>query len=618
MVNFDSLRLSNAVARAANELLDARNEDGYWVGELSSSALSTATAVCALTLVEQELKGEAASLRERAERGLEWLAKHVNGDGGWGDTPRSFSNISTTALCWSAFALVPGALERHADLAADTERWLVQNAGTIDPAIFVPTLANRYGKDRTFSVPILMTCALAGRLGADLSAWRHVPQLPFELAALPRDWFAALRLPVVSYALPALIALGQARHHSLPTRNPLLRVLREIARPRTFKVLEEIQPSSGGFLEATPLTSFVTMGLVAGGCVRHPVTDRCVRFILESMRPDGSWPIDSNLSVWLTTLSVNALAASTSSRDSVLTMADFSTLRRWLLEQQYREVHPYTMAAPGGWAWTHLPGGVPDADDTAGALLALRLLGDVSPPIIQSAVAGIGWLLELQNDDGGLPTFCRGWGRLPFDRSSADLTAHALRAFLAWLHILPPDRQHRVQSAMGRAVEFLIKVQREDGAWLPLWFGNQYARGEVNATYGTARVLCALPELAARSYLDLVEPLNNGVLWLLKTQNDDGSWGGGQGGPSSVEETSLAVEALAEALARPQPLLPATLEQAQNACTWGANWLVNQVEAGAWQTPAPIGFYFAKLWYFERLYPLIFTTGALRKVARLL
>ena len=26
--------------------------------------------------------------------------------------------------------------------------------------------------------------------------------------------------------------------------------------------------------------------------------------------------------------------------------------------------------------------------------------------------------------------------------------------------------------------------------------------------------------------------------------------------------------------------------------------------------PAPIGFYFAKLWYFERLYPLIFATAA--------
>jgi hypothetical protein len=33
--------------------------------------------------------------------------------------------------------------------------------------------------------------------------------------------------------------------------------------------------------------------------------------------------------------------------------------------------------------------------------------------------------------------------------------------------------------------------------------------------------------------------------------------------------------------------------------------------------PWPIGFYFAKLWYHERLYPLIFTTAALGKYLQL-
>ena len=47
-------------------------------------------------------------------------------------------------------------------------------------------------------------------------------------------------------------------------------------------------------------------------------------------------------------------------------------IRRWLLDQQYHERHLYTDAPPGGWAWTDLPGGVPDADDTSGALLALH------------------------------------------------------------------------------------------------------------------------------------------------------------------------------------------------------------------------------------------------------
>ncbi|MCH7687840.1 MAG: hypothetical protein IH899_14345 [Planctomycetes bacterium] len=44
---------------------------------------------------------------------------------------------------------------------------------------------------------------------------------------------------------------------------------------------------------------------------------------------------------------------------------------------------------------------------------------------------------------------------------------------------------------------------------------------------------------------------------------------------------------------------------------------MNRVENGSVAETTPIGFYFAKLWYFERLYPLIFTTSALRAACRL-
>jgi squalene-hopene/tetraprenyl-beta-curcumene cyclase len=76
------------------------------------------------------------------------------------------------------------------------------------------------------------------------------------------------------------------------------------------------------------------------------------------------------------------------------------------------------------------------------------------------------------------------------------------------------------------------------------------------------------------------------------------------------------VEALAGVLALGDSV-PANLARpsVRRAMTQGAVWLVEQVESGAWREPSPIGFYFAKLWYFERLYPLIFTVGALGKVA---
>lgn len=48
----------------------------------------------------------------------------------------------------------------------------------------------------------------------------------------------------------------------------------------------------------------------------------------------------------------------------------------------------------------------------------------------------------------------------------------------------------------------------------------------------------------------------------------------------------------------------------------GVEFLTRSVEDRRHQIAWPIGFYFAKLWYHERLYPLIFTVAALGKFLR--
>ncbi|MDQ3622453.1 MAG: squalene--hopene cyclase [Verrucomicrobiota bacterium] len=601
-------RVHRALRTATEALLAELRPEGHWVGELSSSPLSTATAVIALATVDPQAHAGII------ESGLRWLAENQRPDGGWGDTVKSKANISTSALCWAAFGAAHADHAFHATVLR-AQAWLAdatRNDGARSPArvlgdslgrpkepplSLVAAIERRYGRDRTFSVPILMTLALSGRLGP--AGWREVIPLPFELAALPHQLFGALQLPVVSYALPALIAIGQVIHHHHPTRNPLARFLREGTRAKTLRVLESIQPESGGFLEATPLTSFVTMSLAAMNQREHAVTRKGVAFLCASVRADGSWPIDTNLATWVTTLSIKALAH----QASWATPEQRRTLREWLLGQQYRVQHPYTHAAPGGWAWTHLPGGVPDADDTPGALLALLQLGPLDATTRAAGRAGVSWLLGLQNRDGGLPTFCRGWGALPFDRSSPDLTAHTLRAWSAWLPELDPPLRERTLRALPRALRFLAKAQRADGAWIPLWFGNEDAPDDENPTYGTAQVLIALREVRDARFAPADSMLRRARAWFTQMQNDDGGWSGVKGGRSSVEETALAVEALAGA-------------GEVRAVEAGVRWLLEAVESGAWREPTPIGFYFAKLWYYERLYPLIFTASALGRVAQ--
>jgi squalene-hopene/tetraprenyl-beta-curcumene cyclase len=594
----DPHELSEAIGVLRDRLLHSMRFDGSWEGRLSSSALSTATAVSALALADDP------GNRARLISGVTWLAEYQNTDGGWGDTTDSPSNLATTLLAFAALHLVQndpppdGVLARAEKyLEAATAR---STCGGPGPAGVVKAIGREYADDRTFAVPILMNCALAG-----LVNWSDIPGLPFELAVLPHSWYKALRLHVVSYALPALIAIGLLIHQRHPPTGLVRRLLRRAVRSRVLEKLRRIQPEHGGFLEATPLTSFVAMGLTPLVGRDHPVVAACLRFLCQSQREDGAWPIDTHLAMWLTTAAVSALDIA-----GELSRINTERTARWIEAGQYRTLHPYTHTAPGGWAWTPLPGGVPDGDDTAGAILALVALRrcakgsqlaipaqTASPPHGDPAIAaGVRWLVDLQNGDGGWPTFCRGWGKLPFDRSSPDLTAHALRALRA---ADPSATMRHWQSAIRGGMQFLRRAQEPDGSWIPLWFGNQLAPGRINPVLGTSRVLRAL-EILDRDGL----AATRGIGYLYRVQNSDGGWGGAAGVASSIEETAMAVTALAPR-ARGSSLCE-TLER-------GVQYLLRGVAEGI-NHPAPIGLYFSHLWYSEQLYPVIWTLEALVRV----
>jgi len=78
--------------------------------------------------------------------------------------------------------------------------------------------------------------------------------------------------------------------------------------------------------------------------------------------------------------------------------------------------------------------------------------------------------------DRAIPTFCRGWARSRSTAAARDLTAHAVRAWAAWVDRLEPPLRGRVDRALDRSVVYLRTKQRVDGAFLPLWFGNEGKR----------------------------------------------------------------------------------------------------------------------------------------------
>ncbi len=428
-------------------------------------------------------------------------------------------------------------------------------------------------------------CALAGVI----QSWDKIPQLPFELSAVPQKFFRFLQLPVVSYAIPALIAVGILRHRK--GRKGILYPLRESFIPRSLKVLEKLQPEDGGFLEAAPLTAFVSMCMSGSGYRGHITTQRAADFLVSTVREDGSWPIDTDLAGWVTALSVKALNEDIDDREE---------LARIIRDNAFTYTHPFTGAQAGGWGWTDLAGSVPDVDDTSGTLVALHILmeGTYCPEIGK----GIEWLLELQNNDGGMPTFCKGWGKLPFDRSSADISAHALLAFELWNDVLPEKLQRRCRESIHRLIGWMSKAQAADGSWTPLWFGDQDAEDERSPVYGTA---VAVEHLTVSPNPLALQMTGKGVAFLRDAQNSDGGWGGAKGLPSKVTLTSRALAALVSHKGVDCP-----------AVRKGVDFLYQRFREGRINDPEPIGLYFARLWYSEELYNITFALNVLKNIQK--
>ncbi len=90
------------------------------------------------------------------------------------------------------------------------------------------------------------------------------------------------------------------------------------------------------------------MSLASCGPDDHPVAAKGVEFLVASIRDDGSWPIDTNLAVWGTTLSIAALTASRGAHQPALDASIRQPLLDWLLACQYKECASLYAGGTGG------------------------------------------------------------------------------------------------------------------------------------------------------------------------------------------------------------------------------------------------------------------------------
>jgi len=180
------------------------------------------------------------------------------------------------------------------------------------------------------------------------------------------------------------------------------------------------------------------------------------------------------------------------------------------------------------------------------------------------------------------------------------------------MYDVPPALRSRIRLGLEQGMNYLKKTQASDGCWVPLWFGNQHLPDENNPTYGTAMVLQALALLDSSHHPDTCLMRQKAIHWLFENQNADGGWGGGSETPSSIEETALAIDALCVNVKH-----QSDSEKITRSIKSGTDCLISLTKQGTHFPPSPIGFYFAKLWYHEKIYPIVWSVSALGQVSRI-
>lgn len=159
---------------------------------------------------------------------------------------------------------------------------------------------------------------------------------------------------------------------------------------------------------------------------------------------------------------------------------------------------------------------IPDADDTAVALIFLAELGHSPDPMVLESFA---------LPEGNFASF-------RYERhSSVGVSLHVLHALLRVPGYANQER------TIDRLLDYLAYQQIGGLYWLDKWHISPY--------YATAHALCVLKELSPQQAARMRPLIDQARAWLRQTQNRDGSWGF-YGWPTA-EETAYGLLALASA-----------------------------------------------------------------------
>ena len=619
---------SKAAARTVDYFLRTQHQPGYLMGELTADTTLEADYILLQLWLHPPVNGVwDPPTRPRINRAAASILARQLPDGGFNIYPQGPADLNATIKAYFSLKLA-GVAYDDPHLTSARERILalggIQSANSYVKVNL--SLFDLYPREDCPSIP--PEIMLLGRFIYQMSSWTRAIVIPLSIVHSMNP-----KRPVPEgFNLKELFLAGghpefPRSRESFTWRNVFLRI------DRMLKLLENhgskavrrhaIHKAEQWILERSRYTDglgaiyppmmYVIMALdLLGYAPDHPDRVEAQKQFDGLMVEDGRrfffQPCFSV--VWDSGIAAYALGESPEPPENALRKcAD------WLLTKEVRRKGDWSVkrpkTQPSGWYFEFANEFYPDIDDTAQVLLGLSR-SHASRPAEQQACErrAIQWLLDMQSKDGG-------WAAFDVDNNWRPLSFVPFADHNAMLDPTCPDITGRVLEALcaygldrshpavRRGIEYLVRTQEEDGSW--------YGRWGVDYVYGT---FLALRGLQAAGVSDREAYIQRALEWVRAIQNFDGGWGEScesykegtyVAAPSTPSQTAWAVLAL---LAGGDPTSTSLLD--------GMDYLVRtQKSDGTWDEQLATGTGFPQVFYlcyhlYRNSFPLLALNTFLR------
>jgi squalene-hopene/tetraprenyl-beta-curcumene cyclase len=520
--------IERALRRGVDHLLSEQHAAGYWKAELETNVTMDAEDLL--------LRAFLGLPRERETRlSAAWIRSRQRADGSWATYHGGPPELSTTIEAYAALRLAGDPADAAHLVRA---REVVLDLGGIERA-------------RVFT---RIWLALFGEW-----SWEDLPALPPEVILLP-PWFPLNVYDFACWARQTIVPLTVVAAHR-PNR-PLGFSLGELRAGRRAGVRLPLSTWGGRFqLLDRVLHAYERRPL---GALRRHALRSAAEWILQRQEADGGWggiqppwvyslialeqlgyPLDHpamragvagldgftivadgmrrleacQSPVWDTCLTMIALA------DAGLPPGHPALTRgaEWLLGEEIRVRGDWSVKRPdlepSGWAFEFANDNYPDVDDTAEVILALRAAGHRDTERVEAALRrAITWTLGMQCRDGGFAAFDvdntrRLCAELPFCDFGEVIDPPSADVTAHVLEMLALEGRGRGPAALA-ARAWLLRAQEQDGSWFGRWGANHL--------YGTG---ACVPALIRSGVPAAHSSIRRAVAYLEERQNPDGGFG---------------------------------------------------------------------------------------------